>query len=208
MLFTSFDTHIKKVKGAIHVGGHEGQERTWYKKHGFSPVIWFEPNEVLYQMLEINLKGFKNQTAFNIGVHDTLDEAVLHISNNRGQSSSILEFGLHSVYHPKVKYIRDEVISLTRMDTFFKEGDLDIKDYNLLNVDVQGVELNVIKSFGDLIGELDYVYAEVNEAEVYKGCALVTEIDDYLSKYGFYRIATHMTKAQWGDAFYIKKPRK
>jgi len=52
MLFTSFEKYIKKVKGAIHVGGHEGQERDWYRKHGFSPVIWFEPNNGLYQRLQ------------------------------------------------------------------------------------------------------------------------------------------------------------
>jgi len=205
MLFDSFEKHIKFVKGAIHVGGHEGQERDWYRKHSFSPVIWFEPNKKLFQKLEKNIEGYENHVAFNLGVHDILDEAVLHIASNGGQSSSILELGLHSIYHPKVKYIKDEVILLTRIDEFFKEGDLDINDYNLLNVDVQGVELNVIKSFGDLIGELDYVYAEVNEAELYKGCALVSVIDDYLEAYGFCRKATHMTKYQWGDAFYIKK---
>ena len=205
MLFTKFEKHIKVIKGAIHVGGHEGQERDWYRKLGFSPVIWFEPNKTLFQRLKRNLRGYVNQEAFNIGVHDTLEEAPLHISNNNGQSSSLLELGLHTVHHPKVKYIRDEVVPLTRIDTFFEDGNLDIKDYNLLNVDVQGVELNVIKSFGDLIGELDYVYAEVNEAEVYKECALVTEIDAYLEKYGFCRKVTYMTKCQWGDAFYIKK---
>jgi hypothetical protein len=55
-----------------------------------------------------------------------------------------------------------------------------------------------------MLGSLDYLYIEVNEEELYKGCALITEIDYYVSKYGFERKLTHMTKNKWGDAFYIK----
>ena len=51
----------------------------------------------------------------------------------------------------------------------------------------------------------DYLYLEVNEASVYKNCALVTEIDDFLSTFGFKRIETNMTENKWGDAFYMKK---
>jgi hypothetical protein len=67
------------------------------------------------------------------------------------------------------------------------------------------VELNVIKSFGNLLNRLDYIYAEVNEEEVYKGCALVTEIDHYVAQFNFERKETCMTSNKWGDAFYIKK---
>jgi hypothetical protein len=77
--------------------------------------------------------------------------------------------------------------------------------YNFLNIDVQGTELNVLKSLGDQLGKLDYIYLEVNDLEVYKKCALLPEIDSYLSTVEFIRIKTHMTKGHWGDAFYIKE---
>jgi FkbM family methyltransferase len=44
---------------------------------------------------------------------------------------------------------------------------------------------------------------EVNNAYVYKNCALVHEIDDYLMKYNFKRIETKWTNENWGDALYI-----
>jgi hypothetical protein len=91
------------------------------------------------------------------------------------------------------------------MDNFLFLTGRVIDDFNFLNVDVQGTELNVIKSFGNLINRLDYIYAEVNEEEVYKGCPLVSEIDSYLSQFDFVRRETCMTKFKWGDAFYIKK---
>ena len=52
---------------------------------------------------------------------------------------------------------------------------------------------------------IDYIYTEVNEEELYEGCALIDEIDEFLTLFNFERVKTHMTKEKWGDAFYIKK---
>ena len=76
---------------------------------------------------------------------------------------------------------------------------------NFLNIDIQGAELLALKGMGNIINYFNYVYLEVNQEYVYKNCALVNEIDKYLSKYNFVRVETSWTKAQWGDALYIKK---
>jgi hypothetical protein len=91
------------------------------------------------------------------------------------------------------------------MDDFLKEQNLDITQFNFLNIDVQGVELSVIKSFGDMIDKIDYIYTEVNTEELYVGGCLLNEIDSYLQKYNFIRCEIFMTKHNWGDAFYIKR---
>lgn len=196
---------LKNLKGAIHVGANVGEERYWYNEQKFSKVLWFEPNKDLFPKLVEHLGEFPNQIAFNIGIHDYLEEAVLHISNNAGQSSSLLDLGLHSKYHPEVIYIKDQEVVLTRLDYFLEDSGEKIEDYNFLNIDVQGTELNVLKSLGDQLGKLDYIYLEVNDLEVYKECACICDIDEYLYIFGFIRIKTHMTKAHWGDAFYIKE---
>jgi FkbM family methyltransferase len=204
MLFKTFEQYLINRRGAIHIGANVGEERDWYKEQGFNQVLWFEPNTQVFRQLSRNLIGYENNLAFNIGIHDELKNAKLHISNNAGQSSSILELGTHAQHHPAVHYIKDEEIRLMRMDNFLFLTGRDIKDFNFLNVDVQGVELNVIKSFSSMLGSLDYLYVEVNEEELYKGCALITEIDYYVAQFGFERKATHITPYKWGDAFYIK----
>jgi len=204
MLITNLDSYLKVRKGAIHVGAHEGQERHWYKNNSFEKVIWFEPNTEIFPRLVENIRDFSGQQAFNLGVHESLTNAVLHISSNGGQSSSILEFGLHKHYAPTINYIRQQKIKLVRIDKFLIEHQFDISEFNFLNVDVQGVELSVMKSFGELLGKLDYIYAEVNTGELYKGCCLLSEIDEYVSKFGFIRVLTKMTQCEWGDAFYRK----
>lgn len=205
MLIKDLNKYLKDRKGAIHIGANDGGERDWYVDNGFRPVLWFEPNYSIYKNLcnNISLPKYNMHFPFNRGVHDTMNKAILHVSNNNGESSSILPFGLHSEYYPKIKYINDIEINLIRMDDFFNTEPFNINDFNFLNIDVQGCELNVIRSFGQDISKLDYIYTEVNTAEVYEGCSLLKDIDLYLNSFGFIRVETKMTKNQWGDAFYI-----
>ena len=205
MLFNNFEKYFKEKKGVFHIGANDGMERDWYKLHEFPRVLWFEPNRSIFERLCINLLEYPNNTAYCLGVHDTLKTATLHIASNKGLSSSILEFGTHKRYRPDIKFIRHEVINLVRMDDFIRDNNLNMDDFNFLNIDVQGVELNVIKSFGDLIAKFAYIYTEINEEELYKEGCLVREIDKYLGLYGFKRAMTHMTPYKWGDALYVKK---
>jgi FkbM family methyltransferase len=204
MLFKTFEKYLKERRGALHVGANTGAEKDWYVSQGFSPVLWFEPNKEIFEKLEDNILLLDDHLAFNVGIHDELKNAKLHIASNNGQSSSILEFGTHATYRPDIKYIGDQDIRLMRMDNFLFLIGRDIKEYNFLNIDVQGVELNVIKSFGNLLGALDYIYTEVNEEYVYKDCALMKDIDEYVATFGFKRVDTYMTKQKWGDAFYLR----
>ena len=77
--------------------------------------------------------------------------------------------------------------------------------YNFINFDIQGAELNGIKSMEKYLNDVDYIYTEVNIKHLYKNCPLLDEIDEYLDKYDFTRVETHLTQHGWGDAFYIRK---
>lgn len=205
MISTKFERLIKIKKGALHIGGNVGEERFWYKNNGFNKVIWFEPILNSYNTLLKNIESFPNQTAFNVGIYSETKEMPLHISSNGGASSSILSLGLHKIYHPHVSYVRDEIVKLIRMDEFIMKNNIDISEFNMLNVDVQGTELQVFESFGKLIDGFDYILTEVNVAEIYENCTKMVDIDNYLENYNFIRVETYMTPYQWGDAFYIKK---
>ncbi len=70
---------------------------------------------------------------------------------------------------------------------------------------MQGAELKVIKGMGD-ISHIKAFYLEVNQEDVYKGCAHVDEIDIYLMKYGFERAITAEWRSNaWTDALYLRK---
>jgi hypothetical protein len=92
---------------------------------------------------------------------------------------------------------------------------MNLKIFNFINIDVQGFELEVFRGAKKTLSQIDYIIAEVNKEELYRNCALVAEVDLFLSKYGFSRVETkwitdtnlgnYRPKAEtWGDALYIK----
>ena len=130
---------------------------------------------------------------------------MFNVSNNDA-SSSILELETHLTEHPDIHYVDKVEMNTITIDTFFKRNGLDAKKYNMWNIDIQGAELLALKGGVESLAHADLLYLEVNERELYKGCALVGEIDTFLEAHGFKRIRTEMTQHGWGDALYIKSP--
>lgn len=192
---------IRSLPGVLHVGANTGQEAEAYRKHGVKRVIWIEALSAIYIKLLKHLEAFPNQSAICACVSDKDGERVVfNIASNEGQSSSFLEFGTHSKEHPTVKYVGKEIMRTTRLDTLLKEFKIG-PDW-FLNMDLQGAELLALKGMGQLLNQFKYVYIEVNEKELYKGCALVPEIDAYLADFGFMGMECKMTGSGWGDKFY------
>ena len=79
-----------------------------------------------------------------------------------------------------------------------------MSEYDFWNFDIQGAELMALKGGTKAIEHAKVIYLEVNTEEVYKGCALISELDNFLDKYKFKRVITEMTEYGWGDAVYIK----
>ena len=78
--------------------------------------------------------------------------------------------------------------------------------YNFINIDVQGYELNVLKGAEKTLKNIDLIISEINKEEMYKDCAKVEDLDDYLSSHNFQRIATYWQQdgGTWGDGLYLK----
>ena len=74
----------------------------------------------------------------------------------------------------------------------------------MINVDVQGWELEVFKGAARTLENIDIIYSEVNFEELYKGCCLVGDLDTFLGNYGFIRVLTNAKPRTWGDALYLK----
>ena len=51
-------------------------------------------------------------------------------------------------------------------------------------MDIQGCELLALKGAKTALARVDALYMEVNEKELYKGCGLMSEIDEALREYG------------------------
>jgi FkbM family methyltransferase len=187
------------VRGVLHVGAHMCEEQSAYEAEGVKEIVWLEANEAL-----VNSQKQLGRDIHHILASDKDGVSVdFHISNN-GQSSSMLELGLHKIYHPQVRYTSSVKMVTKRIDTLAKEKKWDMSRYNFVNLDVQGADLMALRGMDSLLCHFDFVYVEVNTDHVYVGCALLPEMDAFLSSHGFVRKELSMTDNKWGDAFYMR----
>lgn len=137
--------------------------------------------------VELCKNRYPNLLIENAVVSDTIETVRFNISNN-GQSSSILEFGLHSHFHPHVHYVNSFEVETKLLKNIICNHNI---EYNFLNFDIQGAELKALKGMEEYLHNVDYIYTEVNSDYVYKDCVLITELDDYLLQFGLYRVETN-----------------
>ena len=192
------------IRGVLHIGAHECEEQKYYLEQGVDNdnIYWIEAMDEKVKLMKNKDKNLKIYQAV-IDIKDD-QEVEFNIADN-GQSSSILEFGTHAKHHPHVKMINKQKLKTTRLDTFIKKNRIPIEKLNFLNLDIQGKELDALKSMDKYIQYVQYIYTEVNTEKVYKDCGLLSEIDEYLKKKGFTRIVCKMWgNCGWGDAFYMR----
>jgi FkbM family methyltransferase len=189
-----------QFNGILHVGAHECEELNDYEKYiGRDKILWVE---ALPDKVELCRQRYQNILIENSIVSDVVENVRFNVSNN-GQSSYILEFGLHAHFHPHVHYIGYFESETKLLKDILPKYDI---NYNFLNFDIQGAELKALKGMEEYLNKVDYLYTEVNSDYVYKKCALVTELDEYLKNFGLERVETKWCEDyRWGDAFYIRK---
>lgn len=187
------------VKGIIHVGAHYGEELSEYVSNGIQDIILFEPISENFDILSERVKDLNaNIEGHQVALGSERGEFTMYVSDNEKQSSSILKPKVHLTHHPHVKFPSTETVEVHLLD------DYDSKDYNFINMDVQGYELEVLKGGTKTLEHIDYVYCEVNRDEVYENNAMVEELDEFLAQYDMVRVMTSWEGEIWGDALYVR----
>jgi FkbM family methyltransferase len=198
------------IKGVLHIGAHNCEEFTDYISYGvsLSNIYWIE---ALPKLVEKNKSNNPLLNIYQALIYDEDDKEIeFNITNcdgdvNNLQSSSILEFGSHKTSHPQVKVVEKVKMKTSRIDSVINKYAIAMENVNFINLDIQGVELRALKSMGNYLNNIDYIYTEVNTEEVYKNCDQMTELSEYLVKHNFRLADARIYKEfGWGDAFYIK----
>jgi len=187
------------IKGVLHVGAHECEELYDYLQHvSMKQILWIE---ALPEKVELCQQRFPGILIENAVVSDRVETVNFNVANN-GQSSSFLDLGLHTIFHPHIHYVGSFETETKVLKDILPNYNI---PFNFVNLDIQGVELKALKGMEDYLPQVDYVYTEVNSDYVYKDCALVDEIDAFLRKFGLIRVETSWCgETRWGDAFYVR----
>jgi FkbM family methyltransferase len=113
--------------------------------------------------------------------------------NNMGSSSMLkIDFSLRDKNDPD--YNRENpqkeiIVDGIRLDTFIDENY--IENIDLLCIDLQGYELNAIKSLGEHLHKVKYIITECSIMNTYSGGATFNELNNYLINHNFKYISSN-----------------
>jgi len=186
------------IKGIIHIGAHELQERKHYLKHGIGKIVWIEANGPLAAKYKERIDS-TNEIIINhvIGRYDR-EDVIFRKSSNNECSSSVFEFSGHKEMYPHVKEKKCEKRMSFTLDYILSIYNINPEDYNMLVLDCEGSELNVLKGAGNYLKTCDYIITEVAFTELWKGGCTFDQIDKCLTNNSCFENRTHT------DMFYVR----
>jgi len=107
--------------------------------------------------------------------------------NNKGASSLLkIDFSMRNINDPdynKPNPQKEIVVESTRLDTFMKLHD--ISKIDLLCIDLQGYELNALKSLGDKLKNVKYILTSTAIQSTYTNGTTFKELEAFLSEFNF-----------------------
>lgn len=176
---------LRRVTGVIHIGANTGQEARLYESFGLD-VVWIEPIPEVFEKLRQHTSEFPRQSAYCYLVTGEDDRTYsLHISNNGGASSSILDFAGHSKMWPDVRYTHAIAVQSVTLGTLLQRERIDVGKFDALVLDTQGSELKILMGAANLLSNFRYIKVEVPDFESYQGCCTIDELSVFMRSNNF-----------------------
>jgi FkbM family methyltransferase len=190
------------ITGVIHVGAHFGEEHNIYKSLDINNIIYFEPVKKTFNKLKEKIGD--NAILFNHALGNENKEVEMYVEEaDTYGCSSVLK---PSDNYKNVKFNYGEIVKMKRLDDI----EFDFSDYNFMNIDVQGYELEVLKGSVETLKHIDYIMCEINKFTLekpleYINCVEISDLVEFLSSIGFKLVEENWMGISWGDGFFIKK---
>lgn len=216
--FKFFEQRKNEKIVVFDIGSNVGDTVNVYKEQFNSARIYsFEAIPNLAKQQEKRFKNDNRISIINKAISDKKGITRFNV-NHFQDTSSILDINndvvpdrYGSTYQPK-KQIEVDTITL---DSFCSEHN--IKQIDLIKMDIQGVELMALKGAHKLLesGKIKLIYLECSFLPLYKGQDLFADIIVYLSKFDYslhyiYNVTTNFKtgKTLQCDAIFIDKSLK
>jgi FkbM family methyltransferase len=139
-------------KGVLHIGAWDAWEAKQYAHYCGSNSIFIEANPNSYERFKSEIEQF-GQKIYNYAAwnEDNLD-MMLYCPPGNEDSSSLIEQSGQPI-----------PVETIRMDTLFKREGLNFDNFDLLNIDTEGAELQVLEGLGNYIKNFTYIIIEVSD---------------------------------------------
>ena len=157
-------------KGVLHIGAWDAWEAKQYAHVCGNNSIFLEANPKSFEMFRNEIEQF-GQKIYNYAAWNVDDlEMDLYCPPHNPDSSSLVE----KIGNP----IKTKTITIK---TLFEREGFDFKNYDLLNIDTEGAELQVLEGIGEEIKNFTYIIIEVSDLNSESDHSVGT----YLNNMGF-----------------------
>lgn len=184
--------HLPYNPVILDAGAFTGKEIILMKKFWpHSTIHALEPVPEIFEKLKINTKSLPRVFKYNIGLSTTSGEKVFYLSNEPNNaeismSSSLREPKEHLDYSA-TQFNKKMTLQCKNLDEWAEENN--VENIDMLWLDMQGVELEIMKSAPIVMSKVKVIYTEVEFVEAYKDQAQWEEIKSWMESQGFYLAA-------------------
>lgn len=175
-------------KGVLHIGAWDAWEAKQYAHYCGDNSVFLEANPNSFEKFRNEVEKF-GQKIYNLAAWNVDDlDMNLYCPITSPDSSSLLK------QNGNVVMTR----TITIKSLFEREG-LDFSNYDLLNIDTEGAELQVLEGIGDKLNSFKYIIIEVSDL----GSDYEARVNDYITSKGFefVRDSTHHRSSVNGYMF-------
>ena len=191
-LFFNLNWH---PKGVLHIGAWDAWEAKQYAHYCGDNSIFLEANPNSYNKFKNEVEQF-GQKIYNLAAWNEDDlELNLYCPLYSQDSSSLIQ--------QQGDILKTKTITIK---TLFERENLSFSNYDLLNIDTEGAELQVLEGIGDEIKNFKYIIIEVSDL----GSDFDRQINEKIISSGFTHVRdshhhrSSVTKQMFCDKLYVR----
>jgi mRNA interferase RelE/StbE len=181
----------------LDAGAHNGSHTAKFAQtFPAGTILAFEPHPDLFSSLRQVSDRHPNVVAECLAIAETAGMLDFHISSGTSDAaSSLLKPKEIRQFHPGNRFEQIITVQAVRLDDYLKDKRIDRVDFFWL--DLQGVELPVLRTMGDSLAKTTALWVEVSIREVYEGVTLYGDLRAFLDQAGF---SVQFEQLPWPDA--------
>jgi 2-O-methyltransferase len=202
-----FKSFLPEKPIILEAGAHKGSDTVELAKIWPEGTIHaFEPVPDLFKKLKKNTRKFQNVQCYQLALGDIKGTDKMYISTGASDgSSSLLPPKEHLTIYPSIYFDIKIQVSILTLDDWAKENNINSIDF--LWLDLQGMELKVLKSGCSILKTVKAIYSEVSSIEGYENQNLYSELRAWLEKEGFY-VEREAVENGEGNVFFLRTSEK
>jgi FkbM family methyltransferase len=144
-------------------------------------IYSFEPNPSQYEICFNKSKNYSNITTIKKAVSNVNGTLDFYVTEGNIGCSSLLE----PIYVPYglTQNFKKITVESIKLEPWLRENKINKVD--IIWIDIQGIDLDALKSMGEYIKSVKYIHCEASELGYYKGHQLKNELESFLTQNNF-----------------------